>query len=58
MEDNSDTMCKKFNKSAMKRMSKGDVKLEMISIDINNHFESIADHALNIVQTSQAMHQV
>lgn len=58
MEDTSDSMRKKFNKSSMKRMAAdGDVKLEMIYIDINNHFESIANHALNIVQTSQTMHE-
>jgi len=57
LEDTSDTMRKKFNKSAMKRMpNSSDVKLEMINIDINNHFESIANHALNIVQTSQIIH--
>jgi phosphate:Na+ symporter len=58
MEDTSDTMRKKFNKTAMKRMADGNVKLEMINIDINNHLELIANHALNIVQTSQAMHDV
>jgi phosphate:Na+ symporter len=58
MEDTSDTMRKKFNKSSMSRMASGDVKLEMINIDINNHLESIANHALNIVQASQAMHEV
>ena len=57
MEKTSDTMRKKFNKSAMNRMAQGDVKLEMINIDINNHLESIADHALNIIQASQAMHE-
>jgi phosphate:Na+ symporter len=57
LEDTSITMRKKFNKSAMKRMSTGDVKLEMINIDINNHFELIANHTLNIVQTSQAIHE-
>lgn len=58
MEDTSDSMRKKFNKSAMKRMSTGNTKLEMINIDINNHFELIANHALNIVQTSQAINEV
>jgi len=57
LEDTSITMRKKFNKTAMKRMSDGDVKLEMINIDINNHFELIANHTLNIVQTSQAIHE-
>lgn len=59
LEDTSDTMRKKFNKTAMKRMglSDGDVRLEMINIDINNHFESIANHSLNIVQASHSMHE-
>ncbi|MDG1356692.1 MAG: Na/Pi cotransporter family protein [Akkermansiaceae bacterium] len=51
------TMRKKFNKSAMKRMSNGDVKLEMLNIDINNHFDSVSNHTLHIVQTSMAMHE-
>ncbi len=51
------TMRKKFNKSAMKRMSTGDVKLEMLNIDINNHFDSVSNHTLHIVQTSMAMHE-
>ncbi|MGB2402399.1 MAG: Na/Pi cotransporter family protein [Akkermansiaceae bacterium] len=51
------TMRKKFNKSAMKRMSHGDVKLEMLNIDINNHFDSVSNHALHIVQTTMAMHE-
>ncbi|NWK54670.1 Na/Pi cotransporter family protein [Verrucomicrobiaceae bacterium N1E253] len=57
MEDTSDTMRKKFNKNAMNRMASGDVRLEMINIDINNHFESIANHTLNIVQASHSMHE-
>lgn len=51
------TMRKKFNKSAMKRMSTGDVKLEMLNIDINNHFDAVSNHALHIVQTSKMMHE-
>jgi len=59
LENTSDTMRKKFNKSATKRMSKSsDVRLEMVNIDINNHFELIANHALNIVQTSQMINEV
>ena len=59
MEDTADIMRKKLNKSAMDRMaSSGDVKLEMINIDMNNHFEAIANHALNIVQAEQAIHEV
>ncbi|MBK1829699.1 Na/Pi cotransporter family protein [Verrucomicrobiaceae bacterium R5-34] len=50
-------MRKKLNKSAMKRMADGDVRLEMINIDINNHFEAIANHVLHVVQAGQSMHQ-
>lgn len=53
MEDAADTMRKRFNKSSMSRMADGDVKLEMINIDINNNLEAIANHTLNIVQASQ-----
>jgi phosphate:Na+ symporter len=53
MEDAADTMRKRFNKSSMSRMAEGDVKLEMINIDINNNLEAIANHTLNIVQASQ-----
>jgi len=51
------TMRKKFNKSAMKRMSNGDLKLEMLNIDINNHFDAVSNHALHIVQASKMMHE-
>ena len=48
------SMRKKFNKSAMKRMGDGGfVKLEMVNIDINNHFESIAHHTMHVIQDSQ-----
>jgi len=55
IKSTSATMCKKFNKSAMKRMASGDVRLEMINIDMNNHFQSISNHMLHVVQASQAM---
>ena len=56
MENTSDAMRKKLNKSAMERMADdGDVKLEMINININNHFEAISNHALNIVQTDRVL---
>ncbi len=51
------TMRKKLNKSTMKRMASGDVKLEMINIDINNHFDTIANHSHHIVMISQSMHE-
>ncbi|BDS04986.1 hypothetical protein NT6N_00260 [Oceaniferula spumae] len=57
MVNTSTTMRKKFNKSAMKRMTDGDVRLEMINIDMNNHFEAVANHALHVVQASKSMHE-
>jgi phosphate:Na+ symporter len=55
----SSTMRKKFNKSAMKRMADGgSVKLEMVNIDINNHFESISKHAMHVVDDSQMINEV
>jgi len=52
-------MRKKFNKSAMKRMADGGfVKLEMVNIDINNHFESISKHAMHVVDDSQMINEV
>ncbi len=57
LENTSNTMRKRFNKAAMKRMSEGNVKTEMIKIDMNNHFEAISNHALHIVEASQAMHE-
>ncbi len=53
------TMRKKFNKSAMKRMADGgNVKLEMVNIDINNHFESISKHTMHVVDDSQLINEV
>ncbi len=58
LENTSKVMRKRFNKSAMKRMAKNpDVRVEMINIDINNHFELISNHAMNIVQTSQMINE-
>lgn len=54
LEDEIDRMRKRLNKLAMKRMGgEGiDVKTEMLTIDMNNQFELIGNHGLNIVQTS------
>lgn len=57
MNKTSITMRKKFNKSAMKRMSEGNVKIEMLNIDINNHFQAASNHILHLVETSMAMHE-
>ena len=55
LEEQSDTMRKRFNKEAMRRMAGGDIRVEMIYTDINNHLEAIANHALNVIQESSAI---
>jgi phosphate:Na+ symporter len=55
LEEQSDTMRKSFNKEAMQRMVGGDIRVEMLYTDINNHLEAIANHALNILQESSRM---
>ena len=45
-------MRKSFNKEAIKRMAEGDIKVEMIYMDINNQLESLANHTLNVMQAS------
>jgi phosphate:Na+ symporter len=53
IEDQVDKLRKKNNKAAAQRMQGGAaIQTEMIFIDMNNHFEAIANHALNIVQTN------
>ncbi len=53
LEDAIDALRSKLNGKAVSRMqSGGDVKAEMLSIDINNHFEKIGNHALNIMETA------
>ena len=57
LEEQSDTMRKNFNKEAIKRMATGDIRVEMIYTDINNHLEAIANHALNVIQESSGISQ-
>jgi phosphate:Na+ symporter len=57
LEEESDTMRKNFNKQAIKRMADGDIRVEMLYTDINNHLEAIANHALNIIQESSGIAQ-
>jgi len=56
MEEEINAMRKKFNNATMKRMAEGDVKIEMLNIDINNHLESLGNHALHVVENSAEMH--
>ncbi|MCB1228815.1 MAG: Na/Pi cotransporter family protein [Verrucomicrobiae bacterium] len=54
IERQTDKLRKQLNKKAMKRMSlEGNaVKTEMVTIDMNNQFELIANYGLNVVQTA------
>lgn len=54
LERETDKLRKQFNKEAMSRMKEPDkeVKTEMVTIDINNQFEQIANYGLNVVQTA------
>ncbi|MFC5050105.1 Na/Pi cotransporter family protein [Rubritalea spongiae] len=45
-------LTKNFNKAAMKRMPKGNVKVEMLNIDTNNQLNVIANHLLHVNQTA------
>lgn len=56
MEDETDALRKRFNNAAMARMAEGDVKVEMLNIDINNHLETLGNHALHVVENSAEMH--
>ncbi|MFV1995468.1 MAG: Na/Pi cotransporter family protein, partial [Verrucomicrobiales bacterium] len=54
LERATDKLRKQFNKRAMKRMGEPEssVKTEMVTIDMNNQFELIANYGLNVVQTA------
>ncbi len=54
IEDRVDKLRKKNNKAAAQRMQQGAiVQTEMLFIEMNNHFEAVANHALNIVQANR-----
>ena len=46
-----------FNHAAMLRMQSeaGDVKAEMLNIDLSNQLEKIGNHALNVIETAHEM---
>ncbi|MCP4849071.1 MAG: Na/Pi cotransporter family protein [Verrucomicrobiaceae bacterium] len=51
-ESASDEMRRTLNKAALSRMQKeGDIKAEMLQIDINNQLEKIGNHCLNAIQS-------
>lgn len=54
IENTTDKLRKQYNKQAMKRMAEtaDAVKTEMLTIDMNNQFELIANYGLNVVQSA------
>ena len=52
-ESITDEMRRNLNKSSLSRMQKdGDLKREMLQIDINNQLEKIGNHCLNVIQSA------
>lgn len=52
LEAQSCDMRKTFNKEAVKRMSEGDIRIEMLYTDINNQLMALANHALGVQEAS------
>ena len=54
IEKATDKLRKQYNKQAMKRITEtaNSVKTEMLTIDMNNQFELIANYGLNVVQSA------
>lgn len=52
LDKQSHGMRKTFNKEAMKRMSEGDIRVEMLYTDLNNQLKSLANHALGVMEAS------
>ncbi len=56
IEDRVDSLRKIHNKSSVKRMQAGgDVPLEMIYTEINNHLEAVGNHAINIIENGEPL---
>ena len=56
LESSMDEQRKQLNKASVERMqTRGDIKAEMLNIDINNHFELIGNHALNIIEAAHSI---
>lgn len=57
LEDEIDELRKKLNKAATARMKsgEGEIKTELIEMDINNQLEKIGNHALNVMHSAYYM---
>lgn len=54
IDNQTQTLRKGFNKDAFKRMSEGDIRVEMLYVDMNNQLRSLGDHASGILEASQS----
>ncbi|MEN8866021.1 MAG: Na/Pi cotransporter family protein [Akkermansiaceae bacterium] len=55
LEQQSKSMRKSFNKQAVKRMSEGDIRVEMLYTDINNQLKTLANHARGVMDASDSV---
>lgn len=53
LEAQSKSMRKSFNKEAIKRMSEGDIRVEMLYTNMNNELRALGNHAYGILEASQ-----
>ena len=55
LEHQSVSMRKSFNKQSVKRMSEGDIRIEMLYTDINTQLMILANHALGVMEASDSL---
>ena len=48
-------MRKSFNKQDAKRMSEGDIRVEMLYTDINTQLKILANHARGVMEASDSV---
>lgn len=52
LDEQTQSMRKTFNKASLKRMSEGDIRVEMLYTDMNNQLRSIGNHAHGILEAN------
>jgi hypothetical protein len=55
LEKQSKKMRKSFNKQAAKRMSEGDIRVEILYTDINTQLKTLANHARGVMEASDSV---
>ena len=55
LEKQSKKMRKSFNKQSAKRMSEGDIRVEMLYTDINTQLKTLANHARGVMEVSDSV---